>query len=286
MLTGKKFDAAFYQAMKTETKKRKIKLSAEHDIYKKIDPYFFNVFYASRHYKDTDGKVVFMFDVSVKYHRFDELQYGILCPGEDFHFTDKIRANSGALCRAAFPRFEEAFDCDGSEESLPGLAAAVLDFLEQYIRDFLRMVRRDYGDLNEYYIANREAMPRLAGLACLDKGDYEGAIECFSHSDMDGQNNQWIVHPETQMQRKRARANGYLPQISLRKSIQNVFVKKTGEKQFSSGSGSIFRSRKEQFIDYAVALKNGVEWTYDRAMFGLLPEEREAKNKIDSSLSG
>lgn len=197
MLTGKQFDKAFYQAMKTETKRRKIKLSAEHDIYKKIDPYFFNVFYAGMHYKDTVGKVVFMFDVSVKYHRFDELQYGILRPGDDFHFTDKIRANSGALCRAAFPRFEETFDFSGNEESLLDLAVSVLDYLERYICDFLQMVKREYGDLNEYYIANRETMPRLAGLACLDRGDYEGAVECFSHPDMDGQNNKWIVRSET-----------------------------------------------------------------------------------------
>jgi len=92
------------------------------------------------------------------------------------------------------------------------------------------------------------------------------------------QNDKWIVRPETLAQRKRVKANGYLPQSNLRKTIQNAFVKKTGQKQYGSGSGSIFRSRKEQFIDDAVALKNGLEWTYDRAMFGLLPEEREAKN--------
>ena len=86
--------------------------------------------------------------------------------------------------RAVFPRFEEAFDFSGNEESLPDLAMRVLDYLERYIRDFLQMVEREYGDLNEYYIANRDTMPRLAGLACLDRGDYEGAIECFSHPGM------------------------------------------------------------------------------------------------------
>ena len=278
MLTGRQFDEAFYQAMKAETKKRKLKLSAEHIIYKKIDPYFFSVHYRGSHNRDTEGNAVFMFEVSVKYHRFDELQYGILCPGNDFHFTDSLRANSGALCHAALPRFEEAFAFDGNEESLPDLAVRVLDYLERYIRDFLQVVERDHGDLNEYYIANREAMPRLAGLAYLDKGDYEGAIECFSLPGMDGQNNQWIVRPETPAQRKRAKANGYLPQSSLGKAIQQAFAKKTGQEQYGSGSESVFRSRKEQFIDYAVALKNGLEWTYDRAMFGLLPEEREVGN--------
>ncbi len=278
MLSKSQFNKAFYQALKAETKKRKIKLSAEHDIYKKADPFFFCAYYYILYHKRTDNSIAFSFDVTVKYNRFDELQWGIIHPGEDMHFTDKIRANSGALCRAEFPRFEEAFDFNGNEESLPDLAARVLDYLDQYIRGFLQMVEREYGDLNDYYIANRETMPRLAGLACLDRGDYEGAIECFSYPGMDGQNNQWIVRPETPAQIKRAKANGYLPQSSLSKTIQNAFGKKTGQKQYGSGSGSIFRSRKEQFIDYAVALKNGLEWTYDRAMFGLLPEEREVKN--------
>ena len=37
---------------------------------------------------------------------------------------------------------------------------------------------------------------------------------------------------------------------------------------------SIYRSRKEQFMDYAVAVKNGLEWNHDRAMYGLLNNER------------
>lgn len=274
MLTGNKLEKAFYQAMKIETKSRKIKLSAEQDIYKKVDPYFFNVFYFIVHHKCTEGKAVFSFDVTVKYHRFDELQYGIIHPGEDFHFTDKIRANSGALCYAAFPRFDETFDFDGNEESLPRLAAIVLDYLERYIRDFLTMVEKEYGDLNGYYIAKKDGNPRLAGLACLDRGDYEGAVECFIHPNMDGESNKWIVRAETRDQRKRAKENGYLPQSSLSKSLQEIFVQKTGQEKYSSGQRTIFRSRKDQFIDYAIALKNGLEWTSDMAMFGLLDEER------------
>ena len=275
MLSGKQFDfdKAFYQAMKVETKKRKIKLSAERDIYKKVDPYFFNVFYSRDDFKNIEGKVVFEFDVTVKYHRFDELQYSIIRPGNDLHFTDKIRANSGALCRAAFPRFDETFDFDGSEEALPDLAAAVLDYLERYIRDFLAMVEKEYGDLNGYYIANKDSKPRLAGLACLDRGDYEGAIECFNHPNMDGKNNEWIVRVETSEQWKRAKENGYLPQSKMTKAFADRFAQKKGLEKYSSEE-TFFRNRKEQFIDYATALKNGLEWTSDMAMFGLLDEER------------
>ena len=38
---------------------------------------------------------------------------------------------------------------------------------------------------------------------------------------------------------------------------------------------SIHRNRKDQFVDYAVALQNGLEWNNERAMYGLLLEERE-----------
>ena len=34
-------------------------------------------------------------DITVKYHRFDELQYGILRPDQEPHFTDKLRAMPG-----------------------------------------------------------------------------------------------------------------------------------------------------------------------------------------------
>lgn len=101
-MTYTQLDKMLYQTMKAATKKRKIKLSAEHDLYKKVDPYFFNVFYNIG--KMADGKIDVTLDISVKYHRFDELQYNIINPGNPVRFTDKIRANSGAMCYAAFPR--------------------------------------------------------------------------------------------------------------------------------------------------------------------------------------
>ncbi len=268
----REFDKKFYQVLKSATKARKIKLSAEHDIYKKAGPYFYHTFYALH---DVDnGKAIFSLDITVKYHRFDELQFSILCPGDSLKFTDKIRANSGALCDATFPRIIQEFNCDGSDESIAILCEDLLDFLEKYYSDFLEMVELEYGDLDGYYIAHREDNPRLAGLAYLDKGNYDGAIDCFSSPNMDGENNKWIVHPETSDQIKRAKANGYLPQSHLDRWLQNAFVQKTGQEKYGSGQGSVSRSRKEQFIDYAIALKNGLKWTSDMAMFGLLDKER------------
>ena len=95
-------------------------------------------------------------DISVKYHRYDELQQNIIDPGNTIRFTDKIRANSGAKCHVAFPRFVQYFNYDGTEKMLPKLCEDVLDFLEKYYTDFLTMVEKEYGDLGNFYIANQE----------------------------------------------------------------------------------------------------------------------------------
>lgn len=119
------------------------------------------------------------------------------------------------------------------------------------------MVEETYGDLDGYYIANRETMPRLAGLAFLDRGDAAGAAECFSQPNMDRENSTWWVRVETEEQQQRAIASGtYLYECPEYTAVH--------------------RHRRDQFWDYATALKNGLEWTPDRAMFGLLPEERRA----------
>lgn len=246
---------ALYQAMKAAAKARKIKLSAQHDLYKKESPYFYHAFWWPEEF--ASGRIGMSLDITVKYHRFDELQYGILKPGETPHFTDKLRANSGMLCNAAFPRMMQHFDFDGTEAGMPALCEDLLDFLRDYCAGFLEMVEEQYGDLDGYYIAHRDTMPRLAGLAFLDRGDAAGAADCFSQPNMDGENSTWWVPAETEEQRRRALASGtYLYECPEYTAVH--------------------RHRKDQFRDYAAALRAGLAWTHDRAMFGLLPEEQAA----------
>lgn len=253
VMTYTQLDKMLYQAMKAAAKMRKIKLSAEQVLYKKVDPYFFDVFY---HIGEiTEGKIDVTLDISVKYHRFDELQYSIINPSKPVRFTDKIRANSGAMCNAGFPRMVQSFYFNGNEEAIPQLCEDILNFLEKYYSDFLAMTEKEYGSLGDYYIANRDTMPRLAGLAYLDKGDFQGAAESFLHPNMDGKSSIWSVYIHTDEQRRRSQESG-----------TQIFHTSYGE--------SIDRSRKEQFADYAIALQNGLEWTNDRAMYGLLLEER------------
>lgn len=253
-MTHNQLDKALYQAMKVAAKQRKIKLSAERNIYKKVDPYFFGSHY---HLHSVMEEMVYIeLRMSVKYHRFDELQYGIISPNGQLRFTDKIRANSGAMCNASHPRMVQPFVCDGTLEALPKLCEDILDFLEKYYTDFLTMANREYGDLNGYFIAHMDEQPRLAGLAYLDKGDYQGAITCFMHPNMDGANSIWAVDIHTDEQRRRAKASGV-------KILSSTY-----------GEG-IHRSRRDQFVDYAIALQNGLDWNAERAFYGLLPEERK-----------
>ena len=247
-----KWDTRFYQALKIAAKARKIKLSAEHDIYKRVDPYFYHAFY---HIEAAEAdRIQIALTITVKYSRFDELEFGILHPEDPPRFTDKLRANSGANCKAVIARTVQTFAWDGSDESIPKVCEDLLDYLKRYCSDFLAAIEKEYGDLDGYYIARKDEMPRLAGLAYLDRGDPDGAAECFASPHMDGENAYWHVEIQTDEQRRRAQENG--------KEIHTLY----GE--------SIHRSHKEQFLDYAVAIKNGLEWNRDRAMYGLLKAER------------
>ncbi len=83
-----------YEAMKLAAKNRKIKASPRHDLYKRVDPYFFNVFYAAQNEDELKTENVnICSDIGLKYCRFDELRIGIIEPDKDCRFTDKIRAN-------------------------------------------------------------------------------------------------------------------------------------------------------------------------------------------------
>lgn len=251
----KQLEKDFYQELKISTKARKIKLSAEHDIYKKEGQYFYNAFYWLEDIKN--DYAYFTLYITVKYHRFDELQYGIIHPENQLRFTDKLRANSGVLCHATIAHIRQKFKYNNEEEPISKLCEALLNFLKDYCTDFLNTVEKEYGDLNGYYIAHKKENPRLAGLAYLDTGNYDGAIECFKSNKMDGKNDIWISNIQTDEQRQRAEEN------SKKSHVDNSFL----------------RNRKEQFLDYAIALKNGLEWNYDRAMFGLLKSERKTNLK-------
>ncbi len=258
---AREINANIYQAMKIAAKKRKIKLSAEGDIYKKVDPYFFNVFHLQFIKPEQMGEsITYQFDPHVKYARFDELQHNIVHPNDPQHFTDKLRANSGMMFTRSVPRLKQLFPYDGTDEAIPQLCEDVLDFLARYYRDYLQHIAREYGDLNGYYIAEKDTDPYSAGLAYLDRGEYKEAAACFSLPQIKDRLHQiWTVPIETDEQYRRACCSGG----KIFSDVDNDGIEHR----------TLWRPRADQFRDYAVALQNGLEWTSERAMFGLLSEE-------------
>lgn len=252
-MTDAQRDKIIYKAMKDAAKGRKIKLSAGRDLYKRAEPYFFSTFYYIG--QAENGKIGVTFTPSVKYCRYDELQYSITNPGSQVRFTDKLRANSGIKCDADLPRIRHSFDYSGSDEAAMELCGEVLDYLREFYDDFLVKAEREFGGLLGYFIANRDSCPRLAGLALMDGGDLREAAECFASPMMDGENQILSVEIHTEEERRRAMGSGV-----------RIYSTSFGE--------SVHRSRKEQFADYAVALRNGLEWNRARAMFGLTSDER------------
>ena len=192
-----------YEAMKAVAKQRKIKASPQHDLYKKDEPYFYCVFYAFdsfRPYEKETESASIILDIAVKYCRFDELRWGIIQPGNDLKFTDKARANSIAACNVAFPRKKVRFKYDGSENGLSQLCEDILDYLEKFYRDFFESIDRVYGTLEEYYIANKEENPLLAGLVYIERGQFQNAEKCFRLPNMSCKNS--TITSEKQSRKK------------------------------------------------------------------------------------
>lgn len=239
-----------YETMKFAAKQRKIKASAEHDLYKKVEPYFYHVFYnfdfTCPNGKET-GVTGIILDIAVKYCRFDELRWSIISPNSDLKFTDKVRANSIAACNAFFPRKSVVFKYNGSENGLHLLCEDILDWIEKFYRDFFEFVHKDYGTLEEYYIANKEEHPLLAGLVCIERSQYQEAEKCFRLPNMSGKHSCTSISPVTEEQIARVTA-----------SCEQLY----------------FRSDYEKLLDYTIAMQHGVEWTKETANYGLLPEER------------
>jgi len=231
--------------MKVIAKERQIRASPQHDLYRMCDPYFFSSSYFWRDGRVKDSTVKIDLDISIKYWRFDELQYSITDPESHFQFTDKTRANSVVMCRAQFPRVERFFMWDGSDETLPELCRDVLDWITAYQMDFVEAAERKYGGLDEFYLAHENEYPLLAGLTYVERELYADAERCFRNPQMSYAHLTFSVSPKTEEQKQRLERYGYV------------------------AGDSFFRNMKSVFIDYAVAKQQGFDWNRDLRNFGL-----------------
>ena len=243
----KKIGKAVYDVMKIEAKNRGMKLSAEQYLYKKSSPYFYSAFYyCNGIYKE--GTISFIVDIGVKYMRYDELRYSIISPDESIKFTDKLRANSMAMCPCHFIRENVAFDWDESEEQLSRVCNELLDYIERVQKEFLHKAEMQYGGLDNFYVANENEYPLMAGLTYVERCLFKDAERCFRNS-KDGDNILMSFSAFTEDQVKRLIRDGIKP------------YKRQNDYGFS-------KSEKRILVDYALAMQVGGIWNSDRLKFG------------------
>jgi len=237
-----------YQAMKAVAGKRKIKASPQHDLYWTYGPYFFSSNYFWREWDENfdDNTVKVSIDITVKYWRFDELQYSITDPESHLKFTDKIRANSAIMCHAQFPRVQQPFFWDGSDDTLPKLCQDILDWITTYQMNFVETAETTYGGLDEFYIAHENEYPLLAGLTYVERELYADAERCFRNPQMPYEHLTFSITPETSEQKQRLEHYGY-----------------------ARGLDCFYRDMKSVLIDFAVAKQKGLNWSKDLRDFGL-----------------
>lgn len=243
-----------YQAMKTLVKSDvykplKIKASAEHDLYKMQGDVFWNAFYCDDFLPAEQRKVGvegFRIDLSVKGDHYDELQYYIIHPHDEFHFTDKVRANSGAMCRAQTISRKYALPFNAENPDYDFIAQELLKNILSELQNVLSAAERT-GGLNEYFIAHAQEYPRLAGLACIEKQDYDQAVEIFTNAN--DFHELFLIRPETDEQRLR-----------LCKSMPE---------QAQADRKVFQRDYRYVYLDYCRAMQHGIVWNGNLAAYGL-----------------
>lgn len=240
-----------YQCMKVVAKSKGIKASPEHDLYKMIPTFFINAFYSDLPGAKNSDKITVEFSYEVKYSYFDDLTLNIIDPASDIKLTDKIRANSGIACRSVIENEQIEYDFDGKDESYQQLAEAVFAHIESWYKDFEEKVKSEYGDLEAFFLSNKDKYPRQAALIYIHSENYAAAEECMKLMPAK-MNSSRLINPTTEEQ------------------IQRLVD--SGAEKF--GKESFLRDDMDCHRDFLIAKKKGLVWTGDRARFGLLNEER------------
>ena len=238
-----------YQAMKEIAKSKGIKASPQHDLYKMYAPYFLNVFYCE--IVDKKAKKMNMnIHYEAKCSYFDDLKLSIIEPDSTIKITDKIRANSVIQFKSIIEKEIIEFEFDGKDESYTEIAAKTFEHIEEWYMKFFDDVKSNYGDLENYFILNRDKFLMQAAFVYIDQRKYESAEELIQKLPPKLHSSRSIC-PETETQRIRLIESGA-------ESFGNTFL----------------RDDMDCIRDYISAKKNGLEWTLERARYGLLNEER------------
>ena len=251
-----------YQCMKELAKRKGIKASPQHDLYKMIPPYFINAFYSDLGRKKNSDKITVVFYYEVKYAYFDDLTLSIVDPVSNIKLTDKVRANSVIACKSVIENERIEYDFDGKEESWQFLAERVFEHIEEWYRSFETEVKEKYGSLEKYFLRNKEKYPKQAALVYFHEERYDEAEECLRRMPRK-MNSARFIHPKTAEQAER---------------LVNSGADKYGEDNY-------LRDDMDCHFDYVKAKKKGLEWTAERAGFGLTKAESgerpDARKQVD-----
>lgn len=245
-------DVAMKELVHSEKyKSLKIK-GSQGDLYKKDGPYFWNAFYNAEG-SPLNGAQKVRINISLKYWRFDELQWTIIHPWMEQKFTDKLRCNSGAMCRSHIEKGAQFFTWEapepvwkGKHEDLLILAESILEYILERVRNIIEIAENEFGSLGDFFIAHPEINPRLSGLSYIDKGDYQGAKDVFSS--IETLNEGFYIRPETPEDLARMRSNA--PEKDKEKTV-------------------FWRDYRDIYIDYCRSMLHGVPWTRDIVALGM-----------------
>ncbi len=238
-----------YQAMKEIAKSKGVKASPEHDLYKMCSRYFLNAFY----YEIVDKKSKIM-NMNIHYEAkcsyFDDLKLHIIEPDSTLKITDKIRANSVIHFQSIIEKEVIEYDFDGKDESYIEIAEKSFEHIEKWYKVFFDDVKNTYGDLENYFISHQDEFLMQAAFVYIYQRKYVLAEECIRKLPPKFNSSRSIT-PKT-------------------KDQENRLIESNAE----SFGDSFLRDDMDCIIDYVVAQKKGLEWTPERARYGLTKEER------------
>lgn len=217
------FDKAFRDTMKQIVSPRKAKVT-NGCIYKKENDYFWYI--AVKPYSKTKRRV----SVCIKPWHYDELLFSISNPGEELHFTDKLRWNgfnamtSFILDYSHYPEnFSSQTEVNSNDFEL--WCRELFDTSIKKLDDFIAMVEKDYGGLEEYHIANRENDLLNAAFASVSLERYDEAEKFLNEA-----------------------------------KIQNLL--------FNRSYGSVRHDLRDVLLDYCHAKQTGADWTRNMVLGG------------------
>lgn len=177
------YAALFWDALESVSQSYPIKYSKRaFCVYQKLGDVFWSAQFFCGSFLE-DGQLKVTVSSGVKHCAFDAMQFSVIEPGKKRRITDALWVQAsfaagplqidGKTCR---------FPCASPEAFAARAGAHVRDILDGLLEqrtEFLASVSSKDGGLLSWLAERWEEMPLEAGMACLCREDYGGAVRCF-----------------------------------------------------------------------------------------------------------